>query len=262
MSVVILQDEIVHYEVLGRGKPLVFLHGWVGSWRYWVPAMQAASTSYRTYAIDLWGFGDTAKDPSHYGLEQQVDLLDQFLQEMGIGKIAIIGHGLGALIGALYAIKYRRFVDRLLAVGLPDSGRTLSPRLQTGAPAELAAWLLSRSPNAEPARIEAPKADPQAIQVSLAGLQALDMGKVFAAISTPSLLVYGQNDPVFDSPPLDNNSDLPEHIHRILFEQSGHFPMLDESSKFNRLMADFLTLSSGESPRSLQLKEEWKRRIR
>jgi hypothetical protein len=38
--------------------------------------------------------------------------------------------------------------------------------------------------------------------------------------------------------------------------------MLDEPSKFNRLMADFLTLSSGESPRQLQLKEEWKRRVR
>ena len=61
MSVIILQDEIVHYEVLGRGRPVVFLHGWVGSWRYWIPAMQAASISYRTYALDLWGFGDSAK---------------------------------------------------------------------------------------------------------------------------------------------------------------------------------------------------------
>jgi hypothetical protein len=37
---------------------------------------------------------------------------------------------------------------------------------------------------------------------------------------------------------------------------------LDESSKFNRLLADFLALPSGESPRQLQLKEEWKRRVR
>jgi len=38
--------------------------------------------------------------------------------------------------------------------------------------------------------------------------------------------------------------------------------MLDEPSQFNRLMTDFLALSSGESPRQLQLKEEWKRRVR
>jgi len=48
----------------------------------------------------------------------------------------------------------------------------------------------------------------------------------------------------------------------MIFEQSGHFPMLDESAKFNRLLIDFLSLASGESPRQLQMKEEWKRRVR
>ena len=38
--------------------------------------------------------------------------------------------------------------------------------------------------------------------------------------------------------------------------------MLDEPNKFNRLVADFLSLSSGISPRQLQLKEEWQRRVR
>ena len=42
MSVVLLDQQVVHYEVLGRGRPLIFLHGWVGSWRYWIPVMQAA----------------------------------------------------------------------------------------------------------------------------------------------------------------------------------------------------------------------------
>ena len=62
MSAIIIGDKIVHYEVLGRGKPILFLHGWVGSWRYWIQAMQAASTSYRAYACDMWGYGETAKD--------------------------------------------------------------------------------------------------------------------------------------------------------------------------------------------------------
>jgi hypothetical protein len=38
--------------------------------------------------------------------------------------------------------------------------------------------------------------------------------------------------------------------------------MLEENRKFNRLLIDFLSLPSGESPRQLQLKEEWKRRVR
>src|SRR5512137_2774053 len=119
MSVVILQDEIVHYEVLGRGKPLIFLHGWVGSWRYWIPAMQAASVSYRTYALDLWGYGDSAKDPARFGIFHQLALLDSFLEQMGILRLALVGHGLGAVIALQFAASHPDQVDRVMAVGLP-----------------------------------------------------------------------------------------------------------------------------------------------
>jgi hypothetical protein len=47
-----------------------------------------------------------------------------------------------------------------------------------------------------------------------------------------------------------------------MFEQSGHFPMLDESSKFSRLLGAFLELREDDSPRNLQIKEKWQRRVR
>lgn len=263
MSVVILQDQIVHYEVLGRGKPLIFLHGWVGSWRYWIPTMQAASISFRTYAIDLWGFGDSAKVTNYYTLEQQVNLLDLFLQEMGIGKIALIGHGLGAIVSMLYAYRNPKWVDRMMVVGLPNGQHTINPRMATSPPMELAEWLLSRTAESEAVRIEAPKTDPKAIQFSLVNLQTIDMATLPHAMHTPCLMIYGQNDPAVEgSIAAEPSSELPESAHQIVFEQSGHFPMLDEMNKFNRLVADFLALGSGLSPRQLQLKEEWKRRVR
>ena len=55
---------------------------------------------------------------------------------------------------------------------------------------------------------------------------------------------------------------MPEMLHSIYLDQSGHFPMLDETQRFNRLLTDWLALESGESPRDLQLKEEWRRRVR
>jgi hypothetical protein len=67
---------------------------------------------------------------------------------------------------------------------------------------------------------------------------------------------------VIDLPRLDQIASLPEFTQAVVFDQSGHFPMLDENNKFNRLMGDFLALPSGESPRQLSLKEEWKRRVR
>lgn len=262
MSIITLQEQIVHYEVLGRGRPLIFLHGWVGSWRYWIPSMQAASVSFRTYAVDLWGFGDTARNTAGYSLEQQTNLLDQFLQELGIGKVALIGHGLGAVVALLFAARYTKNVDRVMAVGLPNGNGSLNPRLLASSPSDLAEWLLGRTLASDVARQDAPKADPQAIQLSLAELPGADPGSLPSRLTTPCLVVYGQNDPAIGLPLPEAAFALPEHVHQIVFEQSGHFPMLDETNKFHRLMADFLALNSGVSPRQLQLKEEWKRRVR
>ncbi|HZD55209.1 MAG TPA: alpha/beta hydrolase [Anaerolineales bacterium] len=262
MSAIVFRDEIVHYEVLGRGRPVVFLHGWIGSWRYWIPSMQSASSSFRAYALDLWGYGDTAKTSQLYSLDRQVDLLDGFVEKLGIGKVALVGHGLGGIVAALYATQNPDLVDRIMAISFPLENETLNARLLTSTPAELADWLLDRSPVHEPARGEAAKTDAQAIQISLDELKQIDLLDVSFRMATPCLWVSGHNDPAVSQPPVEYLSAMPDHIHHIVFDESGHFPMLDEPSKFNRLMADFLTLASGESPQNLQLKEEWKRRVR
>lgn len=260
MSAILLEQDIVHYEALGRGRPLVFLHGWVGSWRYWIPVMQVASISFRAYALDLWGFGDSARKQDRYSLDQQIYLLDSFLDRLGIGKVALVGHGLGAMIALQYTLLHPDMVDRVMAVSYPLEENMINSRLRNGSPAELADWLLGRSTITEPMRADAYKVDQAAVQASLNHLGS--MQKVLQQMSAPCVLVNGQNDPMVELPRLEQIAGLPEFMHAILFEQSGHFPMLDESNKFNRLMVDFLALPSGESPRQLALKEEWKRRVR
>ncbi len=262
MSAIILRNEIVHYEVLGRGKPLIFIHSWVGSWRYWIPAMQAASVAFRTYALDLWGFGDTAKKPDFYTLDQQLNLLNEFIHELGIGKIALVGHGLGAVIAWLYTARNPSSVDRAVGVSLPQNTNTISPQLRSAAPEELADWLLDRSAVFEPVRLEAAKTDPFAVRTSLSNLQEIDLVETTLNTPIPYLWVHGQNDLAVQTPDPRHIFSLPEQAHFISFEKSGHYPMLDEASKFNRLLSDMLNLDSGASPRQLQLKEEWKRRVR
>jgi pimeloyl-ACP methyl ester carboxylesterase len=262
MSVILLDRDIVHYESLGRGRPIIFLHGWIGSWRYWIPNMQAISISYRAYALDLWGFGETARVPGRYTLDQQVGLLSRFLDQMGIGRVALVGHGLGAIVGILFAQRNPDVVDRVMAVSCPLEEEMINLRLRSTIPIELADWLLGRVPAAEPARIDTIKVDPQAVQVSLSSLPSLGFNTITANFPAACLFVHGQNDPAIALPPLEKIASLPYLSHQIVFEQSGHFPMLDESNKFNHLLTDFLALASGETPRDLQLKDEWIRRVR
>jgi pimeloyl-ACP methyl ester carboxylesterase len=262
MSAIFFQDEIVHYEVLGRGRPLMFLHGWVGSWRYWVPTMQATSALYRSYAMDMWGFGDTGKDQTRYGLENQVSLLEGFLDQMGILRIALVGHGLGAIISLRLAHKRPDMVDRVLAAGVPVRKDKIGGRIQSESPVSLLDWLLPKEPVTDAVRLDTPKTDPEAVHQSLKDLAAMPEESPWVLIEQPCVLVFGQQDPVVEHPQDEFIEELPEHVQVISFDDASHFPMLTNSVKFNRLLLDFLSLKSGESPSQLQLKDYWKRRVR
>jgi pimeloyl-ACP methyl ester carboxylesterase len=261
MSAILLGNNLVHYEVLGRGRPIILLHGWVGSWRYWIPTMQAASISFRTYALDFWGFGDTAKN-QNYSIQDQAMLLDQFMEQMGMMKVALVGHGLGAVVAMQFALKNPGMVDRVLAVSYPLVTQSTSQRLRTSSAVDLVDWLLGKGPETEPVRTDAPKNDSLAVRTSLLELATFDLKTAWHQLQTNCVLVHGVNDPAITQPTQEQFAELPMRIHAVTFDQSGHFPMLDESSKFNRLLVDFLALDSSDSPRELQLKEEWKRRMR
>ncbi len=262
MSAILLDHAIIHYEALGRGRPIVFLHGWIGSWRYWISSMQVASTSYRAYALDLFGYGDTTHDPASYSLEKQAGLLSGFLDEMGIGKIALVGHGLGALVGFYFAAQQPGSVDRIMAISSPLEVAAINARLRTANMTELVDWLSSKTGEAASALSDASKSDQQAVASSISSFSVNGLFNEFRSVNVPCLLVYGQNDPSVRVPPVENTIPMGLHVHQINLEDSGHFPMLDESARFNRLLTDFLALESGMSPRELQLKEEWKRRVR
>src|SRR5512133_543276 len=196
MSAIILDGSMVHYEALGRGRPIIFLHGWVGSWRYWINAMQIASTSFRAYALDLFGYGDTMHDPLRYSLDRQADLLKYFLEEMGIGKVALVGHNLGALVGFSYLKQWPQSVERMMAINYPLEYSAVSTRMRTAAMPELVDWLAGRTPEATSALSDASKVDLQAISASLAGIQANP--NIFSGVrdlNVPCLFVYGPNDP-------------------------------------------------------------------
>ncbi len=119
MSAIRLGDDLIHYEVLGRGRPVILVHSWIGSWRYWIPTMQQLQLKYRVYALDLYGYGDSVKNAQKYTLEHQIQLLDDFTQQLGIPKTGLVGHGLGALVAVEFARRFNDRVPRMLISGAP-----------------------------------------------------------------------------------------------------------------------------------------------
>jgi pimeloyl-ACP methyl ester carboxylesterase len=253
MGNILLDGQIVNYETLGRGRPVIFLHSWIGSWRYWFPAMQVISKSFRAYALDMWGFGGTASNPERYTIDQQANLLNHFLDDIGIGKVAIIGHGLGALVGFDFCVRWPQSVDRIMAVSCPSSYDAIHQRLRISSIPDLIDWLRSKTPEATTLLADASNADPRAVTESINSFQANDLFDKMQQTQISCLLLYGQNDLAISAPPADVSTNLPYTMQHVVLEKSGHFPMIDEASRFNRLLMDFLMLASGISPRELRL---------
>jgi pimeloyl-ACP methyl ester carboxylesterase len=263
MSALVLDNGIVHYEYFGRGRPLIFIHGWIGSWRYWVPAMDALSHDYRVYAFDLWGFGDSDKSERRYDVDAYVNLLDTFVRELGIrGPIPIVGHALGAAVAVAYALKHPHQVDRLLAVSLPLEGASINRRLLNGS-ASLLDRVFGRTPTNGYATLEdeAKRAAPAAVHDSVESVVRLNLRERLPTLRTPLLALYGENDSVIQPPTTHdgNGRDLGAYVRVLHMPNTRHFPMLDHSGQFNRLLLDFLHT---DDLHSVALKNYWQRRVR
>lgn len=76
----------------------------------------------------------------------------------------------------------------------------------------------------------------------------------------PVLLVGGQDDPVISSPDERTLAALGRNVYSFVFDGTQHYPMLDEVNKFSRLLRDFLTYRDDWG--QIQIKDEWKRRMR
>jgi pimeloyl-ACP methyl ester carboxylesterase len=263
MSGVLIDGRMVHYESLGRGEPIVFVHGWLGSWRYWVPVMEVLSANYRTYALDLWGFGDSNKAQERYDVPTYVDLLVSFLDELGIGRVPVVGHTLGAAIAAELAARSGEWASRVLAVGMPLTAEAINPKLLAAGPNEVLARLFWHRQRPYP-EVEAglPKTARNAIALTVESVARLSLQRTLESIDVPLLGVYGARDTVINPQQADELESKHYTARAIILPDSYHFPMLDQPAVFARLVHDFVDVGSVHELRDLAIKGEWRRRTR
>ncbi|MGB9723403.1 MAG: alpha/beta fold hydrolase, partial [Chloroflexia bacterium] len=104
------------------------------------------------------------------------------------------------------------------------------------------------------------KLDYAAVQQSLECILSLDLRPKLGQLYTHTLVVYGDRDEFVDPEQAGFFADgTVATAQVVLLEGCRHFPFLDEPSKFNRLLKEFLASQLGQI---LTVKEEWKRRYR
>lgn len=261
MSAIVINAGLVHYESFGRGRPIIFLHGWLGSWRYWMQTMESLAIEHRVYALDLWGFGDSDKSENRFDMANYVSQLAGFITELGIESPILVGHALGAGVAIAYTHQYPESITKIVAVSLPLSAEHINSRLTKNNQSSLLGKVFRWNPIPTPEiESEAQRAAEHVIPHSLESFNKSNITEKINALSCNVLLVYGEKDDVVNPNTVQTLNNSNPHTKTIALPLAKHFPMHDASSKFNRLLKDFST--KDVSLEDLALKEEWRRRVR
>jgi pimeloyl-ACP methyl ester carboxylesterase len=262
MSVTTINGQLVHFEAFGRGKPVVFVHGWLGSWRYWWPTMQAISNHHRSFAIDLWGFGDSSKKVGDYSLASHLAMLSGFIEKMGISRpFTIVGHSLGAIVGISYARQAPEAVNRIVTVALPLSQDHINGQLTGKSATAILDYSMNKFGGHPEVIMGLEKTDDGALDESVIQFGDLNPAGDLSQVQCPVLLVYGERDGLIIQPTseMDQQPQGEANRHVVILEGCSHFPMLEKPAVFNRLIREFMNdIDYG----SVAPKEYWQRRMR
>lgn len=108
---------LVYYMIVGRGAPLVIVHGGPGaSHDYFLPYLLPLARTNRLIFIDERGSGRSEKleDATGYTVENMVEDVEAVRQSLGLGKISLLGHSYGGVLAQAYALKYQKNLSHLI----------------------------------------------------------------------------------------------------------------------------------------------------
>jgi 4,5:9,10-diseco-3-hydroxy-5,9,17-trioxoandrosta-1(10),2-diene-4-oate hydrolase len=114
-SFVVVAGAKVHYQRAGEGRPLLLLHGLVGSARNWRRNISFLSRDSNVYAIDLFNMGESERVPGlDAGLEATADRLVAYMDAVGLKEADIAGHSHGGAVAMMLAARHPDRVRRLI----------------------------------------------------------------------------------------------------------------------------------------------------
>ncbi len=249
---------IIHYETHGRGRPVLFLHGWLGSWALWRPVIEELGKEFKTYSLDFWGFGesrrasgDNAEALHSFRVDSFVEMVNQFMDKLGIPKAAIIGHSMGGTVALSMAINHTDKVVKTCCIGSPINGNSLNLLLKlSGVPAF--AFVVWRFPpllklflrmysrfmakdGKKMAQIitrDVSYITMESFFQSIGTLRTTDLTDQLNRITMPALGVYGKKDIIVRPTQRHLLETGASHSRIIYYEDAGHFPMLDVPERF------------------------------
>ncbi|HEY8638859.1 MAG TPA: alpha/beta hydrolase [Solirubrobacteraceae bacterium] len=259
---------------LGSGPPILFVHGHSGAWQNWLEQLPGLAGRHRVIAVDLPGFGSSPMPIEPVSMSLYARICDGLLDAMGVGAATVVGNSMGGFVGAEMAIQMPARVERLALVSAAGVAKSYmgSPTWFMSRYSERVLRLLSplliapdkrvrrmvRRPRMRSASLKMVAAHPEELSPAIIWEMLVRSGRKPAApaaaaaiadydfrdrlpdIACPTLIVWGANDRVVPPSSADEFERLIGDTRKVVFEDTGHVPMIERPERFNRLLDDFL----------------------
>jgi pimeloyl-ACP methyl ester carboxylesterase len=119
----------LYYETEGSGRPLVLLHGGLGTGDMFGPTRAALAASHRLIVPDLQGHGRTADIDRPLDVRLMADDIAALIDHLGPDQPDIVGYSLGGGVALLTAIKYPALVRRVVVASAHIRYDALDPTM-------------------------------------------------------------------------------------------------------------------------------------
>jgi len=243
----------IHYAVQGKGEPtLVFIHCWSCNRHLWDNQVAEFSKTHRIVTIDLPGHGESGMDRKNWTVESFGDDVKTVVAKLNLKRVILIGSSMGGPI-ALEAA--RRMPDRVIGIVPvdtlqnvedkvpPDQVEAVFKALETdfkGATANLMSQFFF-SPTTPAAVKERILADidsrpPETAIAILRGVFAYNAAPAMREIKVPIRAINADRVPTN----LEVNRKYAPQFDVVIIKGTGHYPMLEDPTRFNALLTDVL----------------------
>lgn len=245
----------------GRGRPLVFVHGFPLDHTIWNAQVDELSGRYRVIAPDLRGFGASGVTEGTVTMDTMADDLAALLDSLGVEEPVVL---CGLSMGGYVAWQFRRrHASRLGALVLcdtragADSPEAAAGRLATAdaviaeGPAALVegmvpkllaeATLRGRPQLVESVRKMMLATDPRGIAAAARGMaERPDSTELLAKIDFPTLVIVGRHDALSTVDQMRSMAEAIPGARLVEIAEAGHLSPLENPAAVNAALGEFL----------------------
>jgi pimeloyl-ACP methyl ester carboxylesterase len=189
----------LYFETHGAGRPLILLHGGLGSGEMFGPILPALAERHQVIAPDLQGHGRTADIDRPIDVRLMADDIAALIEHLGLDEPDVVGYSLGGGVALQTAIKYPAMVRRLVAASANIRREAIYPEMlaQQGQVGAAAADFMTDTPMYQLYQRVAPRPEdfPRLLDKMGAGMaEDFDFTEEVRGLQVPTMIVAADAD--------------------------------------------------------------------